>query len=77
MNKDYLVADNMKEFLKVRKDELEKKAAVSEAPLYQDNTYSKAIVDVNQRVKKERDNYAVNQTQIDDLKFNNSKKNYY
>lgn len=72
MNRDYLVADNMNEFLKVRKDELEMKAAVAapEAPLYQDNTYSKAIVDVRKRVKKEGDKYLVNQTQIDDLKFN-------
>ena len=72
MNKDYLVADNMKEFLKVRKDELEKKAAVAapEAPLYQDNTYSKAIADVKKRVKKIGDKYIVSQTQIDDLNFN-------
>jgi len=72
MNRDYLVADNMKEFLQVRKGELEKKAAVAapEAPMYKDNTYSKAIVDVRKRVKKEGDKYLVNQTQIDDLKFN-------
>lgn len=72
MNKDYLVADNMKDFLKVRKDELEKKAAVAapEAPLYQDNTYSKAIADVKKRVKKIGDKYVVSQTQIDDLNFN-------
>eukprot|EP00091_Calanus_sinicus_P019644 TRINITY_DN499_c0_g1_i12.p1 TRINITY_DN499_c0_g1~~TRINITY_DN499_c0_g1_i12.p1 ORF type:complete len:417 (-),score=129.96 TRINITY_DN499_c0_g1_i12:387-1604(-) len=72
MNKDYLVADNMNEFLEVRKSELEKKAAnvAPEAVLYQDNTYSKALVDVRKRVKKEGDKYLVNQTQIDDLKLN-------
>jgi len=72
MNKDYLVADNMKEFLKVRKGELEKKAyvAATEAPLYQDNTVSKALVDVKKRVKKEGDKYVVSQTQIGDLNFN-------
>jgi len=73
VNKDYLAADNMKEFLKVRKDELVKKetvAAVTEAPLYVDTTYSKAIVDVKKRMKKEGDKYLVPQTQIDDLKIN-------
>merc|ERR1712123_236346 len=73
VNKDYLAADNMKEYLKVRKGELVKKetvAAVTEAPLYVDTTYSKAIVDVKKRMKKEGYKYLVPQTQIDDLKFN-------
>merc|ERR1719481_1416583 len=56
INHDYLNADNMNEFLKVRNTELLMKEAVADgpaAPLFYDATFSKAIKDVRNRVKKE------------------------
>jgi len=73
INKDYLAADNMNEFLKVRNNELLMKEAVADAPqapLFMDATYSKAIKDVRNRVKKEGSKCFMQKTQIDDLKLN-------
>merc|ERR1712236_133644 len=53
INRDYLAADNMNEFLKVRNTELLMKEAVADgpaAPLFYDATFSKAIKDVRNRV---------------------------
>merc|ERR1711872_985062 len=73
INKDYLAADNMNEFLKVRNNEMLMKEAVADAPqapLFMDATYSKAIKDVRNRVKKEGSKCFMQKTQIDDLKLN-------
>merc|ERR1711872_885003 len=73
INKDYLAADNMNEFLKVRNNELLMMEAVADAPqapLFMDATYSKAIKDVRNRVKKEGSKCFMQKTQIDDLKLN-------
>jgi len=73
MNRDYLTADNMNEFLKVRDAEQVKKEAVAagpEASLYLDATYSKAIKDVRNRVKRQGNTCLNPKPQIDDLKLN-------
>ena len=73
INHDYLKADNMNEFLKVRNAELLMKEAVADgpaAPLFYDATFSKAIKDVRNRVKKEGNKCFMPKTQIDDLKYN-------
>jgi len=73
VNKDYLAADNMREFLKVSNTEmLEKEAATAKPamPLYQDNTFSKALYDVKSRIKREGDKLLPTQTQIGELRFN-------
>jgi len=73
INRDYLKADNMNEFLKVRNTEQLMKEAVADgpaAPLFYDVTFSKAIKDVRNRVKKEGNKCVMPKTQIDDLKFN-------
>merc|ERR1719290_135499 len=73
INRDYLAADNMNEFLKVRNTELLMKEAVADgpvAPLFYDATFSKAIKDVRNRVKKEGNKCFMPKTQIDDLKIN-------
>merc|ERR1719348_420433 len=73
INRDYLAADNMNEFLKVRNTELLMKEAVADAPqapLFMDAPYSKAIKDVRNRVKKEGSKCFMQKTQIDDLKLN-------
>lgn len=73
VNKDFLAADNMKEFLAVRNLETMKKEATAvkaAEPLYLDSTYSKAMYDVKRRTKKEADKLLPNQTKIDDINFN-------
>jgi len=73
VNKDYLAADNMKEFLDVSNTEmLEKEAMTAKpvVPLFIDNTYSKAMYDVKARIKREGNKLLPKQTQIDDIKFN-------
>jgi len=73
INRDYLAADNMNEFLKVRNTELLMREAVADgpaAPLFYDATFSKAIKDVRNRVKKEGNKCFMPKTQIDDLKIN-------
>jgi len=80
INRDYLAADNMNEFLKVRNTELLMKEAVADgpaAPLFYDATFSKAIKDVRNRVKKEGNKCFMPKTQIDDLKINYRGKTMY
>merc|ERR1711972_869227 len=73
INKDYLLADNMDEFNKVRLDDLSKKQSLEDpakiSQLYVDTTYTKAMKDVQNRVKKEGNKYLANQSQLDDIKF--------
>jgi len=72
INKDFLAADNMKEFLDVSNDEMKKKEATTvkkEAPLFQDATYSKAMYDVKRRVKKEGAKVLPSRKTIDDIQF--------
>jgi len=72
INKDFLAADNMKEFLDVRNAEMKKKEATivkQEAPLFQDATYSKAMYDVKRRVKKEGAKTLPTRKTIDDIQF--------
>jgi len=72
INRDYLLADNMDEFNKVRLDDLSKKQSLEDpakiSQLYVDTTYTKAMKDVQNRVKKEGNKYLANQTQLDDIK---------
>jgi len=73
VNKDYLVADNMKEFLDVSNTEMLKKEALTakpDVPLYTDNTYAKAMYDVKARIKREGFKLVPKQTQIDEIQFN-------
>jgi len=73
MNHDYLTADNMTEFLKVRDAERVKKEAIAvgpEAPSYLDATYSKAAKDVRNRVKRQGNTGLNNKIHIEDLKLN-------
>jgi len=71
INKEYLNVENMNEFNRVRLNDLAKKEKVvspTEVAIYQDCTYSKAIKDVQNRVKKEGSKYLLNQKNIDDIK---------
>jgi len=73
VNKDFLAADNMREFLDARNTERLKKEAMSvksAAPLYPDTTYSKAKYDVNRRIKMEGDKLLPSKSQISDIKYN-------
>merc|ERR1719186_847495 len=73
VNKDFLAADTMKEFIDVRRNEMMNKEDIPVKPAaqpYIDTTYSKAMYDVKRRIKKEGDKLWPTKTQIEDIKFN-------
>lgn len=73
INKEFLSADNMREFLSVRNKEiktLESEKVPVEDVVFGSTTLSKALTDVKKRVQKEGDKLLPSKLQIEELKFN-------